>query len=360
MRDLLSFVFTAKQYAVSLKNSCVQNTSASLKDVGVVLSIGLVFGVLRFVVIGACHPTLRQFPSVFKVMFRKVIRPKKDSKFCENLGYVMWHLTSFLLLLYTLCQEGLSSDEAGWTRLMIRDFPSHIWYWTTTPAESVIYQVAGWPEIPISTAVKRLYLIELAFWSSCLMFLFIETIREDFYAMLAHHVATCCLIVLSYLASFYRIGLIVLLLHDVGDIFLYSTKTLHYSVAPRLPVDVLFVGFVLVYFVSRLLLYPILCVWPSIDFGKLTGRDISWYYQEMPYGFVFPLLLVFLQLLHVFWFSLILRMVFRFFKERTVTNSGDIRSDDESGEVSNSCQNETYTKQKKLNRIYTSDLTTAI
>jgi len=299
----------------------------------------LVLCMLRLAVCGASKPGLRKFPSVFKFLFNDLMRPNKEGKFCENLWYALWHSMSFTVLMYLLFRESLTSIHPGWTRLFIKEFPSFRWYWVTTPTELELYQTTGYPDVPLTIAIRTIYLTELAFWISCLMFLFIEVAREDFYAMLIHHVATCILIVVSYNGSAFRFGLVVMFIHDAADIFLYTAKYLHYSVAPRWPVDAWFIGFVLVYFISRLFLYPWICVWPSIQawaYGtSSTNRDsdLSW---GASVNVIFPLLLTILQLLHIFWFRLIVKMVVRSLKEQTVTQGGDIRSDDDSTAPSSS------------------------
>jgi hypothetical protein len=55
-------------------------------------------------------------------------------------------------------------------------------------------------------------------------FLFIK----DFIELCIHHSVTILLIIFSYCSSQHRIGLNVLIIHDFSDIFLYSTKVLHY------------------------------------------------------------------------------------------------------------------------------------
>ena len=73
--------------------------------------------------------------------------------------------------------------------------------------------------------VKYFYLLELSFWCSTFIYLFIEKKKKDFYQMLAHHVSTVLLLILSLLDYRWKPGLVTLFLHDIGDIFLYFAKS---------------------------------------------------------------------------------------------------------------------------------------
>ena len=53
--------------------------------------------------------------------------------------------------------------------------------------------------------------------------------RKDFAESLAHHVVTLALLYYSFYANFVRPGLIIMLLHDVSDIFLEAAKLARYA-----------------------------------------------------------------------------------------------------------------------------------
>lgn len=48
--------------------------------------------------------------------------------------------------------------------------------------------------------------------------------RKDWLESMIHHIATVILLAYSYWVNFTRIGVMVILLHDVGDIFLEAAK----------------------------------------------------------------------------------------------------------------------------------------
>jgi len=244
-----------------------------------------------------------------KSLFGRILAPKfltddKKRKLHENVYYTIWHTLSFIIVLLAVSPE-------PWFRQMIASRDSG-------------WSLYGWPHA-FTHQETSLYMFELAFWVSCLLFMAVETVRKDFKEMLLHHIATIALISISYKYGFIRIGYVVLLVHDVGDIFLYSAKSFNYLKFER-TTNILFGAFVVVFFVSRLVLFTF--VLRSAWLGVLN------YYPEMnrtvdKSAVILPLLLAVLQILHYMWFGLILRMIYRMvFMEKN--SQKDSRSDDES------------------------------
>ena len=52
--------------------------------------------------------------------------------------------------------------------------------------------------------------------------------RADFWEMLCHHILVLILGTLSYMGNFVELGTVIVLLHDITDIFLESAKLLNY------------------------------------------------------------------------------------------------------------------------------------
>lgn len=155
-----------------------------------------------------------------------------------------------------------------------------------------------------------------------------EVTRSDAAEMILHHVITIFLLMFSFLASFTRIGCSILLVHDFADIFLESAKCLNYIAKNNKNMkwltkvcDGIFVCFVVAFAVTRLYIYPKYLV------GSLL-YDAPAVYGGVWFGwYVYVVLLCGLQCLHIFWFILIGRMVYRLFMKGEV--EGDVRSDDE-------------------------------
>lgn len=63
------------------------NPSAEFYDLYFVAAMFFFICLVRFVLAGAHHPRTRHSPSLFKLLFGKVSKPKRESKMCENLWY---------------------------------------------------------------------------------------------------------------------------------------------------------------------------------------------------------------------------------------------------------------------------------
>eukprot|EP01132_Coremiostelium_polycephalum_P000628 gene628-779_t len=150
--------------------------------------------------------------------------------------------------------------------------------------------------------------------------------RKDFNQMLTHHVTTFFLVGVSYWYRYHRIGLAILWIHNLSDIFLYSAKSLNYMQKESknktlyLMAETLFVLFAVSFFLARLIFFPFTLV-----------RSTLWeaYYVSISYPLFYPtnVALLTLLLLHMFWFYLILRIVYN--KLIKGNNVDDIRSDSE-------------------------------
>jgi hypothetical protein len=171
------------------------------------------------------------------------------------------------------------------------------------------------------------YSLAFAFYSSELVSLFIETRRSDFMEYVLHHVATIILFIFTWGGRDHTIAVFIVFLHDASDIFLCLAKCCHYvnfQAGVNAGLGLFVAGFVLFRFLC--LPYVIVgCYYISPVMRKAT---VNFYARAF-------LLLFVIQLLHVFWFCLILRMVVR------LVNGvkGDSRSDSD---------NDTADTKKKL------------
>jgi ceramide synthetase len=183
----------------------------------------------------------------------------------------------------------------------------------------------GWPlKHVISDGIRLYYQVELGSYLHQLMWT--EVSRSDAMEMIVHHLTTILLIGLSYVTNYTRVGVTIMLLHDMADVFLESAKVFNYSSKPRghewakVVCDGLFATFAFTFFVTRLIVYPAYVI-RSVLFEAPTFFGVNWL------GFwLFASLLVVLQGLHIFWFYLIARMLYRLF---TTGIEKDERSDDE-------------------------------
>jgi len=304
------------------------NPSVQLSDIPFALITCCVLLLLRMALCGGIHPRLIKMPSVFRWMCFTMAKETKVNKMAESIWYTLWHTVSFCWGMYVLWNEWTATD-VSWISLVLKNRETK-WLWAATDSESRQFSVESYPLMPPSDYVIVYYLVQFGFWLSSLLFICFETIRHDFRVLVTHHIATCLLIGLSYICCFWRIGCLVLVLHDVVDIFLYSTKALNYSHLPKQLTDAFFVVFALVYLMARLVIYPLFCVFPSLDIWtirEITGGVVQ-YHWHVPGACALTSCLCVLQVLHVFWFYLIMKIFLStLFKKGHV--QGDIRSDDE-------------------------------
>ena len=190
----------------------------------------------------------------------------------------------------------------------------------------------GWPYQRIEDNIKLLYQLQLACYLHQLSWIELP-LRSDSKEMMLHHFATITLTGLSYLTSFTRIGATIFFTHDIADIFLESAKCFNYIARTEgrkhlsIYCDILFGIFAIIFFVTRLIFYPRYMVWSLVKEAPelLGGIWPGWY--------AFAGLLILLLLLHVFWFYLIVRMIYKLV---TTGIDKDVRSDDED------CTDDTY------------------
>ncbi|XP_053738845.1 ceramide synthase 2-like [Synchiropus splendidus] len=253
------------------------------------------------------HPTQSQIASLMELsgksqrqietwfrLRRSQDRPSQTKKFSEAAWRFFFYLTSFM--------GGL---------LCLIDRP---WFWDLRECWR------QYPVQPVERAHYWYYMLELGFYGSLLLRISVDVKRKDFKEQVIHHLATMFLLSFSYCANYIRVGTLVMLLHDVSDILLESAKMLNYGTGWRKVCDALFVVFAVVFLVTRLVIFPCKIIHTTLVLSMETFQPFFGYY-------FFNVLLMILQALHVFWATLILRMVSKFLKGEM---DKDERSDEES------------------------------
>ncbi|CAL8259128.1 ceramide synthase 5 [Gadus morhua] len=200
----------------------------------------------------------------------------------------------------------------------------------------------NYPFQPVSPGQYNYYLAELAFYWSLMLTQFTDVKRKDFNIMLVHHFATISLITFSYANNMLRMGTLVMCVHDAADIFLEAAKLANYAKCQKL-CDTLFIVFSLVFFITRLVIYPFWVVRSVlIESWEIVGPYQSWWLLN-------GLLLV-LQVLHVIWFYLIARIAIKaLFKGKVAKDDrSDIESSSED-EADTNCRSSKDSKDSSSN-----------
>ncbi|KAF7810961.1 LAG1 longevity assurance-like protein 2 [Senna tora] len=183
----------------------------------------------------------------------------------------------------------------------------------------------GWPNQELKTSLKIFYMCQCGFYLySIAALLRWETRRKDFSVMMSHHIITVILIGSSYLTSFFRIGSVVLALHDASDVFLETAKIFKYS-GREFGASVFFAFFAISWLILRLIFFPFWVI-RSSSYGIRECLNLEENYPKFLY-YLFNTLLIMLLVFHIYWWILICSMVMRQLKNR-----GQVGEDIRSGE----------------------------
>ncbi|KAM9321472.1 ceramide synthase 5 isoform 1-T1 [Gastrophryne carolinensis] len=188
------------------------------------------------------------------------------------------------------------------------------WFWDTRQCWY------NYPYQPLTLGLYYYYIQELAFYWSLMFSQFTDIKRKDFLIMFIHHLATVGLISFSYVNNMVRVGTLVLVLHDASDFLLEAAKMANYAKYQRL-CNTFFMMFGLMFVITRLVIYPTWILNTTMfESWELIGPYPSWW--------LFNGLLLILQVLHVIWSYLIMRIAYRSLNRGKVLK--DERSDIES------------------------------
>ncbi|CCA67019.1 related to longevity-assurance protein LAG1 [Serendipita indica DSM 11827] len=193
----------------------------------------------------------------------------------------------------------------------------------------------NYPHWQMPGTLKVYYLLQTAYWTQqfLVLVLKLEKPRSDYAELVAHHVVTLWLIFWSYLVNLTYIGNAVYMTMDVSDVFLALSKIFNYLRMEKTK-TVAFAWFTCVWTYTRHYLNILILwsVWKEFDLipyqNKVWERERgAWLAPWMKYQIFLPLFL--LQLINLFWYFLIWRILLRAIFSSTLD---DERSDDEDDE----------------------------
>jgi len=158
--------------------------------------------------------------------------------------------------------------------------------------------------LELDEGVKTYYLIQLGYHAHSFLFQFRMTHRADFFEMVLHHVVTLFLISFSYLTNFTRLGSLVLITHDFSDMFGYAIKSVVDTKSAALTLTV-YAGLLLSWAFMRLFVFPFYIISVTITQTEVDGYAL------------FNGMLITLLCLHIYWYTLFLKMGYTFLTRGT-------------------------------------------
>jgi hypothetical protein len=144
---------------------------------------------------------------------------------------------------------------------------------------------------------------------------FFSVRRKDYYIMFTHHIATCILVLFSYITGCYRGGLVVMWLHDFSDIPVDFAQLFNHAHAegPQYyyGCEICFVTMITGWFTTRLWYLPFVVIKSiATDAHALCAQKFPgqpWKYPKcegVPFWHGSILLLSLLVVMHAYWFYL--------------------------------------------------------
>ena len=152
--------------------------------------------------------------------------------------------------------------------------------------------------------IKWLYIYAIQFYGSELVYLILKCKRTDRILMITHHGTTLVLLLLSAITREKWVGLLILFLHDVGDILLYLSEALHRYTKRNVYIlkSVVFGMFAITFIYTRIYLFGYHVYWN----GCVLHKDIT-----IPHNMVMISMMTTLLGMHCYWLFCILRMLWR-------------------------------------------------
>eukprot|EP01083_Nonionella_stella_P014404 40472_1 len=253
----------------------IENPKAIAIDVVIILSSGIVIQCLKI------FSRNKGFPWIANKLLKL-----HDDNDTFHISKEMWALTWHLFCLIFECSVVVTS-----TFWASAKNPYNTTYGTT-----LFWHSATSP----STAIRLLYLIQIGYYTTDFFYQQLIDKPIDYLTLGFHHIATLSLLWMSYLPPLilWRIGVVILWIHDIGDVSLHFCKSLHYAKFDT-TANVLFVLHILIWIWSRLIWFPRYIVSLFLD-----THPRLW--QIIPAA----ILLCSLLLLHIHWTFLMLRVLY--------------------------------------------------
>ncbi|KRZ97148.1 Transmembrane 9 superfamily member 3, partial [Trichinella sp. T8] len=251
-----------------------QTCSLQPQNVWNVLFLAVVLTGLRFMFVRfICRPLAKYWRLTAEI----------SGKLPESL----WNLTMYLFLWLNTCWTLVRTDR---------------WKYFTDP-------LSIWSDFSrdrlIPYEVDVVYLTQTAFYMHATYgTIFMEQWRKDSKVMVFHHLLAITLLSFSWAARYDQVGILVLFLHDVSDVFLECAKIFKY-LKFRDNTHYSFCEFLSnASFIFRLYWFPLKVLYTSFYGSVFLGPD------DLPFIPVFNFMLWLLFFINIYWFHFILMLIY--------------------------------------------------
>lgn len=229
------------------------------------------------------------FEWIFRLVAKRLKAPASEhEKFGQSMFKIVFYGSAWLW-------EIMALEQGGW--------------WLNTMSIWLQY-----PQQPLYLTLS-LYVWQICWYLSALFYLvFLEPRLKDFWVMFVHHIVTIILLCYSHYFQLHSLGVMVLMVHDLNDVFLEGAKAAtnisrkgfwnHMS-------TINFVFLLISWFIFRLYLFPFHVI------GTIWTEAV-YYFQVNPtidiwlgHWYTFVALLGTLFVFHIYWFVLICKIAIR-------------------------------------------------
>jgi len=214
------------------------------------------------------------------------------SKWADTCWQLLIHLSMSALDIYVLSDEEWFSDTST--------------CWNPHPKHQVL-----------KPSLYMAYMFQLAIWvATGLSHRFVEERKHDYVVMFAHHIITILLLVASLVGRLHRIGILVLVVHDVSDISVDLLKLSNYLKLQNRPAlflgEIIFVLNLFIWMYIRLYVFPSRIIYSVlIQSHQFIGSFPECHEFACVCRSGGSVLLTILLMLHIWWFFLFLRIGFK-------------------------------------------------
>jgi len=234
-------------------------------------------------------------------------------KFGEYVFRFFFHSAVSVYGLWYFLGEPWWDPAQGGVKVTFAGHPDHaidvgmIWYYLLQCAYNVEAMISL-IELSVDFRMQGIYSSSNGKLQSSFKIAWSPTCRGDFSEMFVHHVITNLLVIGSSHCRFTRIGSMVFMVHDVSDVPVDMSKLANFMKWKTSTV-VAFVALLVTWVLTRLYILPFVIVKGVFDHDhEVQSFHIIHHVMALA---IFKVLLIGITILHVFWFLILIRILYR-------------------------------------------------